>query len=355
MRMKRRASTRMVALLVGGGVAFHAAGCGNDALWMEDWQRDLFLNGLMYVLLQGQIDELQGQSPTDPEPGAPVPGPEGPQGEPGPAGPQGPAGETGAQGPAGAAGAAGAAGTQGPAGPAGPQGPGGATGAQGPAGPPGEGGQFFDVFIDDFFTYADHVPGSLDVNIVAIQEPALGAPNDQIGDAGAIAFRLEVPQVYDGEELTMRVLFYRSGQVNPADCLIFTVDALRLENGSDVQPYGERLWVRVDAPDKPTAQKTAAETLLGGVSGNGNGIYLVLDLPMHSATGLDLPDDLAVSDMVAFEFATAVKPDLSSWDDGGRYELLGIEIFEATDDAVHGATIFRSEAELNCGGDASAE
>ncbi len=347
MRNRSAHGKQGVALFVIAGMLFQGAGCGNDALWMEDWQRDLLLNGLMYVLLQGRIDELEGQLPTEPEPGSPVPGPEGPQGpqgEPGPAGPPGPAGARGEPGERGPAG------PKGDTGPAGPAGPGGASGPAGPAGPQGDPAeQFFDLFIDDFFTYADHIPGELDVNIVAIREPALGAPNDQIGDAGAIAFRFEVPEVYEpGEELTMRLLFYRTGEVNPGECLIFTLDALRLQNGADADPYGEHLWIRVDAPDKPAAQKTAAEVLLGGGE---PGVYMVVDLPIHAAAGLGFPNDLATSELVAFEFATAVKPDLSSWDDGGRYELLGVEVFESTAGEVLGATIFDSAAALTCGVD----
>ncbi|MEK7757503.1 MAG: hypothetical protein AAB385_09875, partial [Planctomycetota bacterium] len=200
------------------------------------------------------------------------------------------------------------------------------------------------------FTYADHIPGSLDVNIVAIREPALGAPNNQIGDAGAIAFRLAIPEIYEtGEELTMRLLFYRTGEITPGDCLIFTLDALRLRNGADVQPYGDRLWIRVDGPEKAPAQKTAAETLLG-VDG-GDGVFLVVEFPLNTPAGLGFPNDLAVADLLAFEFATAVKPDLSAWDDGGRYELLGVEVFESIGDAVFGAAIFDSAETLTCGGD----
>lgn len=350
----------IASLFIVGGVLLQGAGCGNDALWMEDYQRDLLFGLLTFAWIQNLQNQLDQNPPTEPPAGEPLPGPEGaegPQGEPGPAGPQGeqglpgpegPMGQTGVEGPQGEPGPAGATGPAGSSGSAGSTGP---AGPQGPAGPPGEpGGLFFDVFIDDFFTYADHIPGSLDVNLVAIREPALGAPNNQIGDAGAIAWRLEIPEIYEtGEELTMRLLFFRTGEITPGDCLIFTLDALRLRNGADAQPYGDRLWIRVDGPEKTPAQKTAAETLLG--VDDGVGVYWVVEIPINTAAGLGFPNDLAVTDLIAFEFATAVKPDLSAWDDGGRYELLGIEVFESIGDALFGATIFDGAESLTCGGD----
>jgi hypothetical protein len=357
MKSKRWLCKRAIASLVGGVLLLQGAGCGNGALGLQDYGRDLLL-GILNLIgtqnLQNQIDQIVANQATEPPAGEPLPGPEGaegPQGEPGTAGPPGAQGLLGPQGPTGPAGAEGPQGDPGPAGPTGPAGSSGASGSTGPAGPPGEpGGLFVDLFIDDFFTYTDHIPGSLDVNIVAIREPALGAPNDQTGDAGAIAWRMEIPEIYEtGKELTMRLLFFRTGEITPGECLIFTLDALRLRNGMDVQPYGDQLWIRVDGSAKTTTQKTAAETLLG-VAG-GVGVYWVVELPINTAAGLGFPNDLAVADLIAFELATAVKPDLSAWDDGGRYELLGVEVFESIGDAVIGATIFDNVESLTCGGD----
>jgi hypothetical protein len=229
---------------------------------------------------------------------------------------------------------------------AGPAGSTGATGPAGPVGPAGEGGTFLDVFIDDFFTYADHIPGELDTGIVLIEEPALGAPNPESGDAGAIAYRFEVPEMYDGEELTMRLMFFRTGPTEPGQCLIFSIDALRLQNGQGISPYGDRLWVRVESPAAGTTQKIAAQSLLGGEE---VGLYLVLELPLNSPVGLGYPDDLAATDLIAFEIATETKlPDLSAWDDGGRYELLGVEFYESNGATLKGVTIFESEEALTC-------
>jgi hypothetical protein len=368
MRFRNRHRYRAGAAALGGGLLLQAAGCGNSFLGLQDYGRDLLFNGLLYSLLaqranrlqnqvndlQTQVQDLQDQVNTEPPPGEPLPGPEGPQGLPGEPGLPGEQGRAGPQGARGPAGPKGDQGERGPTGPAGAQGAAGGQGAQGPAGPagapgaPGAPGElFFDVFIEDFFTYADSVPGSLPVNIVSIREPALGAPNGQIGDAGAIAFRLEIPQIYEhGEEITMRMLFYRTGEVRAGDCLVFTLDSLRLRNGGRIEPYGDRLWVRIDAMTKLVADKTAAESLLGGQTG---GVYIVVELPLHSEGGLGYPNDLAVGEMLAFEAATAVKPNLSAWDDGGRYELLGVEFFESDGATISGATLFDSADAVTCG------
>jgi len=366
MRFRYRHRYRAGAAALVGGLLLQAAGCGNPFLGLEDYQRDLLFNGLLYTLLaqrdnrlqnqindlQPQVQDLQDQVNSEPEPGEPLPGPEGAQGLPGEPGLQGEQGLRGEQGPAGPQGARGPTGPKGdpgergPTGPAGAQGAAGGQGPTGPAGPPGPPELFFDVFIEDFFTYADSIPGSLPVNIVSIREPALGAPNAQTGDAGAIAFRLEIPQVYQqGEEITMRMLFYRTGDVRAGDCLVFTLDSLRLRNGGGIEPYGDRLWVRIDALTKPVADKTAAESLLGGQT---EGVYIVVELPVNSEAGLGYPNDLAVGEMLGFEAATAVKPNLSAWDDGGRYELLGVEFFEADGATISGATLFDSADVVTC-------
>ncbi len=338
----RRAGAAVLSLTL----LLQGAGCGNPFLGLEDYQRDILFNGLLFFLLQGQGlgGGGDGTGGTDEPPaGEPVPGPEGPQGEQGPAGPAGAEGE---QGEVGLTGPQGESGETGPAGSAGSTGSTGATGATGPAGAPGDGSTFLDVFIDDFFTYADHIPGSLDVNIVSIREPALGAPNNESGDAGAIAYRFEVPEIYDGEELTMRLLFFRTGPTEPGQCLIFSIDSLRLRDGQGIGPYGDRLWIRVDTPNGALTQKTAAQSRLGGEE---EGLYLVLELPLNSPAGLGYTDALTVTDLIAFELATETRPvDLTGWDDGGRYELLGVEFFESVGATLKGVTIFESEDALTC-------
>ena len=279
MTLRYRLRMRIGAAALVGALTLQATGCGNPFLGLEDYQRDLLFNGLVYVVLQqrinrlqNQVNDLQDQVANEPPAGEPLPGAEGPQGAQGEQGPAGPQGEQGPEGAQGERGQVGPKGDPGIVGPAGAQGAGGAQGSQGPAGPAGAPGElFFDEFIEDFFTYADHVPGSLPINIVSIREPALGVPNGQIGDAGAIAYRLEISQIYQpGEEITMRLLFYRTGDLRPGDCLIFTLDSLRLRSGDTIEPFGDRLWVRIDPSDKSVASKTAAESLLGGQVG---GVY----------------------------------------------------------------------------------
>jgi|CXWL01.1.fsa_nt_gi hypothetical protein len=336
----RRAGAAVLSLTL----LLQGAGCGNPFLGLEDYQRDILFNGLLFYLLQRDNQNDTGNDGSgDPPAGQPIPGPEGPQG------PEGPAGAQGVQGEAGTPGAAGPRGAQGPKGETGvigPAGPAGANGATGPAGPPGEGGTFLDVFIDDFFTYANSILGELDTGIVNITEPALGAANPESGDSGAIAYRFEVPEIYDGEELTMRLMFFRTGPTEPGQCLIFSIDTLRLRDGQGIGPYGDRLWIRVDRPAPETTQKSAAEFLLGGEP---EGQYLVLELPLNSPAGLGYPDDLNVTDLIAFEIATETRnDDLSPWDDGGRYELLGVEFYESTGATLKGVTIFESEEALTC-------
>jgi len=338
MKVKRTLGTRFGAAMLAVGLCIQGAGCGNPFLGLEDYQRDILFNGILFFLLQ-RADQNNDGGTGEPPAGEPIPGPEGPQGEQGaegPAGPQGTQGETGPAGPQGETGDTGAAG------PAGPQG---STGAQGATGAPGQGGTFLDVFIDDFFTYADNVQGEFDVNIVSIVEPAIGVPDAETGDAGAIAWRFEVPEIYDGEELTMRLLFLRTGPREPGECLIFTIDSLRARDGQGVAAYGDHLWVRVDVPVATSNQKSITQALLGV---DPDALYLVLELPLNSPAGLGYPDDLAITDLIAFEIATQTRLD-GAWDDGGRYELLGVEFFESVGGTLKGVTLFETEAELTCG------
>ena len=79
-------------------------------------------------------------------------------------------------------------------------------------------------------------------------------------------------------------------------------------------------------------------------------MFVVMDLPLTSAEGLGYPNDLEMSDMLAFEIATAAKPDYTAWDDGGRYELLGVEFYETEEPgSLRNATIFSSDTDITCG------
>jgi hypothetical protein len=114
-------------------------------------------------------------------------------------------------------------------------------------------------------------------------------------------------------------------------------------------PYGTTLWVRPDVQQPKAVRKGLAELLLG--DDGEQGVFVVIDIPINAQDGLDDPEALAPADLLAFEIATASKPDLSVWHDGGRYELLGVEFFESDPGTsqLAGATIFRSSEEVNCG------
>lgn len=378
-----------LAVVVVGALTFKA-GCGSgDFLGLEDYQRDVIYGVLALALLQ---DAGGDQPPPQPLPGADgincwdlngndVDDPEEDVNGDGSfdaldcQGPQGVPGEPGAQGEPGGQGEPGAQGESGDPGPPGPAGQDGADGDDGQRGLPGEPGpEFFDMFVDRFFTLEDGLEGSLEVGIVEIAEPALGRPEPQQGQAGAIAYRFGVPEIYDeaaGNDVTMRLSFYRQpacvggpqdGELCTSDadclvdggcpgwlpgkCLVFTLDALRLSNGQDVVDYGERLWVRPDVVRVSGVQKGLAEALLAG-GDQQEGVFLIIDIPINSPDGLDDPTALASGDLLAFEIAT-LSGLFGVWEDGGRYELLGVEFFETEASVLQGATIFRSEGAVVC-------
>lgn len=317
-------SGRIAVVVVTAGLALKGGCTGGGFLGLEDYQRDL-IGGLAGLLLlnnqQAPADNTGDQPAAQPVPGAE--GPQGSQGAQGEIGPEGPQGSPGIQGPAGPPG------SEGPQGPAGPQGdpgdPGGA-GSAGPQGPPGP--TFFDVFIDDFFGFAGTPTGQLPVGLVTIDEPALGAlPFDSAvgGINSAIAYRVAIPPIYDaGNDVTMRLFFNRVGPID-GNCLIFTVDGRRLQNGKSIEVgYGPTRMVRINT-GQSSPPPLAAITADHGV---------VVDLPINTSAGLDYAADLAPGDLLAFEIATFEQ-------DRGLYELLGVEFLEsaAGTAVVQGATV----------------
>ncbi|MCZ6683563.1 MAG: hypothetical protein O7B26_10285 [Planctomycetota bacterium] len=288
------------------------SGCGASGfLGLQDYQRDfLFGAGSLATSL------LVGSTP----------GPEGPMGPPGPQGPQGPAGPPGPPGAIGPSGPGDPAGEPIPGlpGPIGPQGPPGPAGSAGPAGTTGPAGaSFFDLFIEEFFGARTTLLGGVLVEAVEMDAPVLGPLPDQ---AGPIAFRVAIPQVYDaGNPVTIRLFLYRTGPVQEDGCFVFTMDARRLRNLSDVEVYGQTRYVKID----PAVTQAAA-----GVDGLGQDVFAVVDLPLNVPDGLDWPADLAVSDFLAFELATYL-------DDGGTYHVLAAEVFESAPGTARlaGATI----------------
>jgi hypothetical protein len=322
-RSKNRAIKCASALL--SLVLPFAYGCnGHSALGLQDYGRDL-LFGFGSVAASLLLDQALDQNQQ---------GPPGPQGPAGPEGPQGPAGPAGGGGGAGEPippipgpqGVQGETGEQGPTGPRGATGATGAAGEQGPIGPAGP--SFFDLFIDDFFGSVGTAPGEFPVVTVKLVEPGLGRPDERSGENRNLAFRFPVPETYtSGNPVTLRLFFYRTGPVGIDQCFVFRVDALRLINGSPLDFYCDPRWVRPDID-----RTTAADPL---------GLYWVVDLPINDAAGLDYPDDLASTQLLAFELTT-----LSN--DHGLYELLGAEIFESASATTVGATIFTAEQDVAC-------
>lgn len=318
---RRFRSWALMAIFLVSALVFKTGCGGGDFLGLEDYQRDLL--GLGFGLLQNGPD-----SGGDDAVGDPVRGAEGPAGSPG---------RDGTQGETGPAGTDGADGQDGEAGPQGPSGSSGSPGADGP--------EFFDQFIDDFFTYADHNPSDLHVGIVSITEPALGDPEDTEGDSGAIAFRFAIPEIYDGgNDVTMRLFFYGPDLRKADGCLIFSMTNLRLQNGKAIEPYGAAdVSVRLEPSDALNAKSSAAELLLGDNGFVGGDVLIVTDIPINTVDGLG-GEALASGDLLAFELLA------THWPVQSRYELLGVEFFEsaAGSAAVVGATLLFTEEELCC-------
>lgn len=193
-------------------------------------------------------------------------------------------------------------------------------------------GELFSVFVDDFFTEDGQGSAALPVHFVSVVEPALGSVAQ--GAADAIAYRTPILNAYrKGNTVTMRMFFYRTG---PTDgCFVFDVLAKRMRDGSIIETYGDVRFIRVDLPD------TAAEA--GSIAAASSfEQFVVVDLPINRDDGLGYPDDLESGQFLAFEVSTVR-------DDGGLYELLGVEFFETrTEHDVFNARVFESADVVTC-------
>lgn len=330
-------------------------GCGNNGfLGLDDYQRDLLFAALA-IRFGGDLNNPDN----DPNAGAPLRnglycwdlnengvadveedrnndtiidardclGHTGPPGE---VGPKGEPGEKGNQGVKGEAGPQGVAGLVGPPGPRGQQ------GVQGEPGP-----ELFSIFIDDFHT--NDSQQHLSLLRTSIRSPAIGPRNSATGILPAIAFRTPIPNRYtSGNDVILRMFFHRTGIVNDG-CMVFRLDALRLHNGSSLENYGQTQWVRIDQSDTSPSVVTAGEV-------NTLDAAFVVELPVNSAQGLNYPRDLSSGDLLAFEISTAVLEDNTSFDDGGYYQLLGVEFYESPTGSVSmsGATLFPNENNIQC-------
>jgi hypothetical protein len=323
--------------------AVAAAGCNfGSALLLQDWGRDLLTAGALAAALSAmgqRVDTVIAAADAQAAQVAPaVPGPQGATGQTGAPGPTGAQGPQGAQGPAGAQGAAGATGAPGETGPAGAQGATGATGAQGETGPPGAPGaagapgpEFFSTYVD-IFSRSDsssgkHTPGLYD----------------------AVGWRVAVANRYTaGNPVTMRMfLSYDCARVsdiqNGLECQVFRLVPLRWQAGQEIAFYGvEELFLLLDVPVALSTAKTSTMQAPNG------GILLVVDLPLNTVDGLNLPDDLAAGEMLAFGLEWA---DPECTYGGECYSMLGVEFFEsaAGDTALSGVTVSATYPGCYCG------
>ncbi len=257
MRRMSPSPRNAIFLFAAAALCVSSFGChGNDALGLEDWQRDLLGSlggGLAGAVLSDTV--IGGGSARD---------------EPGPVGPEGP---------------------------------------QGPPGPP-----IFSIFIDTFFG-AD-LADDLSVVPVSNEEPMLGPGGTPL------AYTAVIPSNFvSSNPITMRVLLYRSGPCT-GDCFIFTVDArlFRLE-ADDAQCLGGEAadcsdatrWVRVASPCAQAEDGTEVEQ------------FIVVDLPLtQDALGYE---GISPGDVLAFELDTFA-------DDGGIYNVFGVELSDAFVDPV---------------------
>lgn len=366
----------VVACLLAAVMAI-TPGCGsNDFLGLEDYQRDLLIGGLAAALLMQQgvttgdddpapapIDgrdgedglscwDLDGDGVADPEEdvngdgdftaldcvgAAGVNGVDGPAGDPGQDGAPGlrcwdldgdgvgdPGEDANDDGMFDTRDCQGSDGGVGPAGPAGNSGLPGQDGADGP--------EFFDVFIDDFFTVVGGPYGDLPVQFVSIAEPVLGFRSPFSGTSSVAGFRVAIPDRYmAGNDVMMRLFFHRTGEYDEG-CFVFTVDGRRLIDGSDIEVYGERRWVR---PDAIEVGDGGTASILG--------TFIVVDLPINTPAGLDYPEDLAGGDFLGFELNTHQL-------DGYSYHLLGVEFIESSAGSavLSGAGVFMTEDDIAC-------
>jgi hypothetical protein len=181
------------------------------------------------------------------------------------------------------------------------QGADGSNGSSGPQGPQGPAGpELFDIFIEEFFTFSPEAESAGDVE--EADDPILGQD--------PLAFRVAVPQIYDGQNpVTLRLFLWRESPIETG-CTVLQLDVFRLMPNAGINQYGETRWVRLDDAGLPDPG------------------YLVVDLPLHSpytgdtTGGLGFSmDGLAAPQLLAFEIAASEL--------NGDYFVLGAELFES--------------------------
>jgi len=189
-------------------------------------------------------------------------------------------------------------------------------GPQGPPGPPGP--PIFAAFVDTFF----RAELDEDLSIVPVRDddPQLGVDSDTLG------FSVAIPANFQGNNpLNLRVLLFRSGPCT-GNCFVFSIDARRFRATSTGPEC-----LGGEAPDCADGQRRIRVPNPCADGADAVDQFLVIDLPLSEA-GLRYTD-VQAGDLLAFEFNTLV-------DDGGTYELLGVELSDALGDVTANADIF---------------
>jgi hypothetical protein len=181
----------------------------------------------------------------------------------------------------------------------------------------------FSVFIDEFYNVS---------GVSALALPTLIDP---------VAWKVGLPTHYDPENaVTMRIYMALKTDQEQPECPTFGLVPLRLRNGTTLEFYGpEQVYITLEYP-----------ALSGGFEPDDEMLGLFIDLPLNTAEGLNLPDDLEAGDLLAFGMEWA-GVDCAAL--GDVFMLLGVEFFESAPDetSLQGATVSATLPDCVCGGD----
>lgn len=273
-------------------------GCnGGSALFTQDWVRDLFVGSTLLAAALGAAGQadLQGEQGIPGPPGEPGDPGQSAQGAPGVPGAQGEKGETGSPG---------------------------VKGDPGDPGTPGANG-LVSLYIDEFYVVPELIGAHVDdVGYWASAEsaPAFYDPANFVRQA--VGFKAVIPVGYDGaaqRPLTMRILLYFTPNFERnLACEYFELVALRLRDGQPVETYGSQV-------DVALTPRTALSE-----------VYLVVDIPINAAQGLNYPANLQPGQVLAFSLMWR---DLECRNHGLDYRIVGVEFFESATAQLAGATI----------------
>lgn len=172
----------------------------------------------------------------------------------------------------------------------------------------------FSVFIDEFGGRDSALFPFGQGGAISFVDPVLGrAPLDPDNN---VAFRVSVPSSYLGiNPICVRFFLLRTGGA-VAGNLVYTITVRQFDNGDTV----------------PTTYVAAATVTVDAAAAAGEFKDIVLPLNAAVAAGLG-GGALTAGDLLAFELESTAS-------DGGEYQILGVEFYEAVlPPTVSGATI----------------